>query len=193
MIYIVDELYLENSNTFQAAKEIIRKYPARYIQVVADETGNRRRTSANQTDHEIIKRSGLDLLKFRNPSVKDRYNNMNRLLERGYIKIHPRCKKLIRDLIKSVVELWEYGIHEKTFKFFTNFGIINRKIDLIDFFEITDNLEKVEKQIKERKWHKPERLKESLKTKKLVTYFIKEADKKLNIENLRKLWKKRLK
>ena len=80
MIYVVDELYLENSNTFQAAKEIIRKYPGRYMQVIADETGNRRRTSSNQTDHEIIRRAGLDLIKFRNPSVKDRYNNINRLL-----------------------------------------------------------------------------------------------------------------
>lgn len=98
MIYVVDELYLENSNTFAAAKEIIKRYPARYKQVVADETGNRRRTSANQTDHEIIRQSGLDLLKFRNPTVKDRYNNMNRLFDKNYIKIHPRCVNLIKDL-----------------------------------------------------------------------------------------------
>ena len=98
MIYVVDEIYLKNSNTFQAAKEILSRYPARYMQVVADETGNRRRTSANQTDHEIIRRAGLDLLKFKNPFVKDRYNNINRLLDKNYIKIHPRCKNLIKDL-----------------------------------------------------------------------------------------------
>lgn len=98
MIYIVDELYLENSNTFEAAKEILRRYPNRYMQVVADDTGNRRRTSANHTDHEIIRRSGLDLLKFRNPAVKDRYNNINRLFDKNYIKIHPRCTRLIKDL-----------------------------------------------------------------------------------------------
>ena len=98
MIYVVDELYLENSNTFQAAKEIIRRYPGRYMQVIADETGNRRRTSSNQTDHEIIRRAGLDLAQFKNPSVKDRYNNVNRLFDRNYIKIHPRCKNLIKDL-----------------------------------------------------------------------------------------------
>lgn len=98
MIYVVDELYLENSNTFEASKEILKRFPQRYIQVVADETGNRRRTSSNQTDHEIVRRSGLDLLNFRNPSVKDRYNNINRLLDKNYIKIHPRCKKLIKDL-----------------------------------------------------------------------------------------------
>ena len=98
MIYIVDELYLENSNTFEAAKEILRRYPNRYMQVIADETGNRRRTSSNQTDHEIIRRAGLELPKFRNPMVKDRYNNINRLFDKGYIKIHPRCTRLIKDL-----------------------------------------------------------------------------------------------
>ena len=102
MIYVVDELYLENSNTFQAAKEIKKAHPARYLQVIADETGNRRRTSANQTDHEIIRRSGLDLVKFKNPAVKDRQNNMNRLFDKNYIKIHPRCKNLIKDLEQLV-------------------------------------------------------------------------------------------
>jgi len=98
MLYIVDELYLENSNTFAAAKEIIRRYPARYVQIVADETGNRRRTSSNQTDHEILRRANLEVVKFTNPPVKDRYNNLNRLFDRGYIKIHPRCVNLIKDL-----------------------------------------------------------------------------------------------
>lgn len=98
MIYVVDELYLKNSNTFQACKEIISRYPARYMQIVADETGNRRKTSANQTDHEIIRRTQLELLKFKNPYVKDRHNNINRLLDKNYIKIHPRCKNLIKDL-----------------------------------------------------------------------------------------------
>jgi len=98
MLYVVDELYLTNSNTFQAAKEIIRKYPARYMQIIADETGNRRRTSSAQTDHEIIRRAGLELVKFSNPLVKDRFNNINRLFDRNYIKIHPRCVNLIKDL-----------------------------------------------------------------------------------------------
>lgn len=98
MIYVVDELYLENSNTFEAAKEIIRAYPRRPIEVVADETGNRRRSSSSTTDHEILRRAGLNLLSFKNPLTKDRYNNMNRLFDRGYIKIHPNCKYLIKDL-----------------------------------------------------------------------------------------------
>jgi len=68
--------------------------------VIADETGNRRKTSANRTDHEILRRANLQVPRFKNPSVKDRYNNINRLLDKGYLKISPTCKKLIADLEK---------------------------------------------------------------------------------------------
>jgi PBSX family phage terminase large subunit len=97
-IHIVDELYLENSNTFDAVKEIIKRYPNRQISVIADETGNRRKSSSMFTDHEIIRRAGFNLIPFKNPAVKDRYNNTNRLLENEYIKIAPSCKKVIKDL-----------------------------------------------------------------------------------------------
>lgn len=102
MIYVVDELYLENSNTFEAAKEIKTRYQGRYLEIVCDETGNRRRTSSTNTDHEILRRAGLEVCKFINPAVKDRQNNLNRLFDRNYIKIHPRCKNLIKDLEQLV-------------------------------------------------------------------------------------------
>lgn len=98
MLYIVDELYLENSNTFAAAKDIIKRYPTKGIQVYADETGNRRKSSSSTTDHEILRRANLHVKPFKNPPVKDRINNLNRLFERNYIKINPRCVKLIEDL-----------------------------------------------------------------------------------------------
>lgn len=99
MIYVVDELYQENSNTFKAAKEIRQRYNHRYLKIIADETGNRRRTSASRTDHQILEDAYFDVdTKFRNPLAKDRHNNMNRLFDKGYIKIHPRCKKLVKDL-----------------------------------------------------------------------------------------------
>jgi len=100
VIHVVDETWLSNSNTFQAAKEIINKYPTETKLVIADETGNRRKTSANRTDHEILRRANLQVPRFKNPSVKDRYNNINRLLDKGYLKISPTCKKLIADLEK---------------------------------------------------------------------------------------------
>ena len=104
ILYVVDELYLENSNTFEAVKDIRKKHPTTYIQVVADSTGDRRRTSSNMTDLEILRRGNLEVVPFRNPYVKDRYNNMNRLFAHKKIFISPKCEKLIEDLEQLVYE-----------------------------------------------------------------------------------------
>lgn len=106
VIHVVDETYLLNSNTFEAAKEINEKYPVEDKIIIADETGNRRKTSASvgRTDHKILRDSGLILPPFKNPMVKDRYNNINRLIDKGWVKISPKCKKLIGDLEKLAYE-----------------------------------------------------------------------------------------
>lgn len=103
-IYVFDELYLEDSNTFKAAKEILRRFPYQTLRIVPDETGNRRRSSSKSTDHEILRRANLDVEKFRNPGVRDRQNNINRLFEHGKLVISPNCKQLIKDLEQLVHE-----------------------------------------------------------------------------------------
>lgn len=99
-IYITEELYQEDSNTFKAAKEILQRYPYQTLSVVADDSGQKRKTSSSSTDYEILRRANLDVVSFRNPLVKDRYNNINRLLDHGLLYIDPKCKKLIADLEK---------------------------------------------------------------------------------------------
>lgn len=103
-IYVTEELYQKDSNTFKASKEILARHPNKQITVVADESGSKRKTSANETDYEILRRANLHVVQFRNPRVKDRYNNLNRLLEAGQIIIDPKCKKLIEDLEKLVYD-----------------------------------------------------------------------------------------
>lgn len=103
-IEIIDELYLEDSNTFQAAKEIIKRYPFQNVRVVSDDSGSKRKTSSNTTDHEILRRANLNVVPFRNPGIKDRYNNLNRLFDHKMIKISPNCKHLIEDLEKLVYD-----------------------------------------------------------------------------------------
>jgi hypothetical protein len=51
-----------------------------------------------RSDHDILKNKGLVVHYSPNPHVKDRYNCVNGLLHHGRLGIHPRCKKLIRDL-----------------------------------------------------------------------------------------------
>lgn len=100
--YVTKELYLEHSNTFDAAKQIHQDWPGLFINVVPDETGKRRQTSARNSDHEILRRAGLNVIKFKNPRERDRQNNINRLLEQGRLIIDPSCKKLIGDLERVV-------------------------------------------------------------------------------------------
>jgi phage terminase large subunit len=100
IIYVTKELYLEHSNTFDAAKRIRKDWPGEYVNIVPDETGNRRQTSSHTSDHEILRRAGLSVLYFKNPRERDRQNNINRLLEHGLLFIDPSCEKLIQDLEK---------------------------------------------------------------------------------------------
>ena len=104
VIKVVDELYLEDSNTFEAARELLKRYPYRELKVIPDDSGSKRKTSSAQTDHEILRRANLEVLKFRNPEVKDRYNNTNRLFAQGKIEISPKCVKLIADLEKLIYD-----------------------------------------------------------------------------------------
>ena len=99
-IYVSNELYQTDSNTFKAAKEIVRRYPYQRLRVVADDSGTKRKTSSTSTDYEILRRANLEVVNFRNPLVKDRQNNLNRLLDHGLLVIDPKCKKLIEDLEK---------------------------------------------------------------------------------------------
>lgn len=96
-LYVMDEVYLSNSDTFKMAHELKKK---KYTgTVIPDSTGKNRKTSG-QSDHEILRRSGFTLMATRNPFVTDRVNNINRLLSDGKIIIDPKCKRLINDLEK---------------------------------------------------------------------------------------------
>lgn len=77
--------------------EGLRKMGAGGASVVCDSTGKARRTSGI-SDHEILRQSGFNVVVFQNPAVVDKINNLNRCFTMGLIKIHPSCRKLLRDL-----------------------------------------------------------------------------------------------
>lgn len=99
-IYVTNELYQRDSNTFKAAKEILTRYPYQTVKVIPDSTGDRRKSSAQKTDHQILKDAYIDVVRFQNPEQKDRFNNINRLLDHKLLFISPNCKNLIADLEK---------------------------------------------------------------------------------------------
>lgn len=98
-IHIWDEVQI-TGDTFKKVDELKRK-GAVGATVVSDSTGANRRTSG-KSDHLILREAGFNVIQTHNPSVKDKINNLNRCFTLGLIKIHPRCKKLIRDLKQTV-------------------------------------------------------------------------------------------
>ena len=80
-LHIIDEVMLPNSNTDMMAQAIREKYPTQRIIVYPDPAGNQRRTSANKTDHTILKEHGFIVqTRAAHPAIKDRINAVNRLL-----------------------------------------------------------------------------------------------------------------
>lgn len=79
----------------------LKKKGASGASIVCDSTGKARRTSGT-SDHQILKDAGFNVVHFQNPSVIDKINNLNRCFTLGLIKVHPSCKKLIRDLKQLV-------------------------------------------------------------------------------------------
>jgi phage terminase large subunit len=98
-IRVFDEIYLKHSNTYAMRDEILKRYQHDRIIIVPDATGQARKTSSSQSDHEILSAAGFTVqTSRRNPAVEDRYNTINGRLTQGLIQIDPSCPMLIRDL-----------------------------------------------------------------------------------------------
>lgn len=98
--YILDEVFLENSDTYKMA-DAIKKKGYSGCPIIPDSTGGNRKTSG-MSDFKILIEAGFSIIPTFNPFITDRINNVNRLLSSGSIIIDPRCKKLINDLEKVV-------------------------------------------------------------------------------------------
>lgn len=96
-------------------------------------------------------------------------------------------KELIDKISDFLLELWKYGIHEKTFKIFSNLGIDKDDLVLIDVFELSSNKKRVLKQIKKRQWSKVGKYKKEI-SPELVKYLVNRLDKTLTEENLERCW-----
>jgi len=94
-------------------------------------------------------------------------------------------KKLVDKTLKFVIELWKYGIHEKTGKIGYEFGLMGKNIILIDFGEICNDKNIAEKQITKKYWEKS--INKHCR-KEVSDYFNMKAMNVLTIDNLNKNW-----
>lgn len=97
-LYVIDEFFLKNSDTFKMCEAILKK-GYKNASVIPDSTGSNRKTSG-KSDFDIIRQHGFKIESTRNPYVTDRVNNINRLFKLNRIIINPRCRNLISDLEK---------------------------------------------------------------------------------------------
>lgn len=104
--WVIDEVTLHNATTEQLGRALRERYPGRHLLAYPDPTGGSRKTSAadaTATDHTLLERSGIRVYERRTPyAIRDKYQAMNWLINdargRRRMKVHPRCRDLIRDL-----------------------------------------------------------------------------------------------
>ncbi len=92
-LVIFDELYLKNSNTFRLTEILKDRY--KVLTAFPDMTGRARKTSAANSDIQILRKAGITINGIRNPRVKNRVQAVNNLISKGRLKIDKSCKYLI--------------------------------------------------------------------------------------------------
>ena len=105
-IHVIDEVYINGSNTYEMAEELKRRYPVNRMYVYPDASGQARKTSSNTSDHNILRQAGFTLkVKGINPPVKDRLAAVNASLLSGTgqvrLTIDPKCKNVISCISKQ--------------------------------------------------------------------------------------------
>jgi len=94
-------------------------------------------------------------------------------------------KRIISQTLDLILELWKYGIVEKTSKIGSEMGIVNGKVILIDIGELSNRKDIAERQINNKKWYKDlnERFGEDI-----ANIFMNLAEKKLTLKVLNDNW-----
>lgn len=106
-LHIFDEIILESSDTNDAVSEFKNRSiaeKANDVIVYGDAAGRAKDTRSKTTDYRILFSGGFRKQKVpkANPSIRDRHNAVNSLLKNAdgdvRLRIHPRCKTLIKGL-----------------------------------------------------------------------------------------------
>lgn len=109
-IWVVDEIYQQNSNTLAICNEIERRYwkYTRQIVIYPDPAGSARKSTRGETDLDIFRERGFKRIKYRkqHPAVIDRTNSVNKVLYdgsgRSRLFIDPKCRNLIDSLDQTI-------------------------------------------------------------------------------------------
>ena len=102
-MHIIDEIEIRNSNTYEMCEELSRRYPNNRIVAYPDASGANNKTSALNTDHNILRQYNFVIKSARvNPPVVDRVASVNTAFYNKVgetkLTVAPKCKGLIKCL-----------------------------------------------------------------------------------------------
>jgi hypothetical protein len=125
----------------------------------------------------------LDDTRFRQDKAVDLVMMIRARLQEGPVY---NTQRVLSEYIDFNLELWSYGIYEKTYKL-DNFGYVGERMILVDFLELSDDLEFIKRQLNEANWSRVcgrYRLPETVNN-----YFVQEAEKSLTLEHFEAIWR----
>ena len=101
--HFYDEILMEQSNTYEMAEELTRRYKNKRIIGYPDASGQAMKTSSRNSDHNILRQAGIELAVDRtNPRVDDRIASVNLAMQQGKFTVDKKCKNIISCLSKQV-------------------------------------------------------------------------------------------
>lgn len=109
-VWVIDEIFLRNSNTLELCEELERRY-WKYmdnITIYPDPAGAARQHARGESDLEIFRQKGFKRIKFRrkHPLIADRVNSMNRMLVDAAgtrkIKVATGCVNVVQSLEQTL-------------------------------------------------------------------------------------------
>lgn len=109
-LWVVDEIFLHNSNTEELVEELERRYWEHMsgVTIYPDPAGAARQHARGESDLEIFRQKGFNRIKFKrkHPPIADRVNAVNRVIKdaSGQIRLRvaPGCANVIESLEQTL-------------------------------------------------------------------------------------------
>ena len=104
-LHSINEVTLKNSNTEAMCEQLEELYPNHELVIYPDPAGRQRKSSALNTDIEILQAHGFQTKYIKGiVPIRDSTIIINGFLNKGIMKIDPKCKELILDFEQLITD-----------------------------------------------------------------------------------------
>ena len=122
-LWIVDEVYLNQSSTEETVDELERRYwrhfAAKKVAVYPDPAGGQRSSARGESDLMVFREKGISHVYYRrkHPPVADRINAVNSMLKaadgRIRLRVNSKCKRVIESLEQTIYKPGTREVNKK--------------------------------------------------------------------------------